>query len=289
MKGIALGTVQFGLPYGIANTQGQPSLTEVAEILAIAQAAGIDTLDTAIAYGSSEERLGNIGVNGWRVISKLPSIPDEITDVKAWVTESVEGSLKRLNIHALHALLLHHPDDLLGPKGNDLFKTLHALKLQGLIERIGISIYDPSQFPSFLSLFKLDLIQAPFNVLDQRLLRTGWLSQLYQQGIEVHTRSVFLQGLLLMNRVERPQKFSRWKTLWTVWETWLRENQLTPLQACLSFALAQQEVNQVLVGVDTVQQLQEILKTPIRSPLSLPSNLYTDDIDLINPSRWNSL
>lgn len=289
MKGIALGTVQFGLPYGVANRHGQPSLTQVADILAVAKAAGINTLDTAISYGSSEERLGAVGIDGWRVVSKLPSIPNGVADIEFWVKEAVYGSLRRLQIDSLYGLLLHHPDDLLEDRGNVLFQVIENLKQCGLVKRIGVSIYDPSQLIRLLSRFKFDLVQAPFNVVDRRLLKNGYLSQLNQEKIEIHTRSTFLQGLLLLNSETRPEKFSRWQGLWDVWESWLQFHDVSALQTCLSFALNQQGIERVLVGVDTVEQLEEILAIPVTTIPTPPSTICTDDIDLINPSRWSNL
>ena len=124
---LALGTVQFGLRYGVANTSGQVSLDEVTAILQQAWAAGVDTLDTAIAYGESEQRLGEIGVEGWRVVSKLPAMPSDPSDIGGWVEDAVECSLRRLNIDCLYGLLLHRSQQLLEPRGEDLYASLVEL------------------------------------------------------------------------------------------------------------------------------------------------------------------
>src|SRR3990172_7099104 len=109
---LALGTVQFGLPYGVANLHGQVSFDEARAILNYAETAGLDMLDTAVAYGNSEQHLGEIGVTQWQVVSKLPAIPEACADVAAWVGASVEASLQRLQIRQLHGLLLHSPAQL---------------------------------------------------------------------------------------------------------------------------------------------------------------------------------
>ena len=110
---LVLGTVQFGLPYGIANQVGQVSLAEGTSILQLATACGIDTLDTAIAYGESEQRLGQIGVKGWQIVSKLPPIPDGTAQPIRWVETEVASSLQNLNVSSLYGLLLHRPLQLL--------------------------------------------------------------------------------------------------------------------------------------------------------------------------------
>lgn len=286
---LALGTVQFGLPYGVANTSGQVSLDEAAVILQQAWTAGVDTLDTAIVYGESEQRLGEIGVDGWRVVSKLPAIPDDYTDVGRWVQEAVMCSLQRLKIDQLYGLLLHRPQQLLESRGEDLYAALVELKTRGLVKKIGISIYDPGEFDRLWPRFQLDLVQAPFNILDRRLETTGWLTRMHQAGIEVHVRSVFLQGLLLMEADRRPEKFARWQPLWDQWHRWLAEQALTPVQACLGFAMSRPEIDRIVVGVDNPGQLREILSAAeVHVPMS-PTTLMIEDPVLINPSRWNTL
>lgn len=286
---LALGTVQFGLPYGVANESGQVSHMEAAAILEHAWAAGIDTLDTAIAYGQSEQRLGEISVDNWNVVTKLPTMPDACTTVPDWVLESVRSSLNRLHINRLHGLLLHRSQQLLGPQGEELYAALLELKELGYVEKIGVSIYDPEELDNLYPHFKLDLVQAPFNVLDRRLEASGWLARLYRAGTEVHVRSIFLQGLLLMGAAQRPKKFDRWMPLWNDWDSWLEEQEVTPLQACLGFVLSQQEIWHVVVGIDNKKQLQEILAAAeVEVPLP-PNLLQSDDPDLINPSRWDTL
>jgi len=286
---LALGTVQFGLRYGVANTSGQVSPDEVTAILQQARAAGVDTLDTAIAYGDSEQRLGEIGVEGWRVVSKLPAMPGDCTDAADWVEEAVECSLRRLNIDCLYGLLLHRSQQLLEPRGEDLYAALVELKDKGLVEKFGVSIYDPEELDRLWSRFQLDLVQAPFNILDRRIETSGWLIRMRQAGTEVHVRSVFLQGLLLMEANRRPEKFDRWQPLWDRWNQWLIEQALTPVQACLGFAMSRPEVDRVVVGVDNRRQLGEILSAAQTRVPALPTMLKTDDLDLINPSRWDTL
>src|SRR5436190_4762934 len=247
---IALGTVQFGLSYGVANRSGQIGREEAAEILNHACRAGMDTLDTAITYGESERTLGALGVSRWTVITKLPPIPHDVGDVARWVREQVRGSLDRLNISRLGGLLLHHPKDLLGVHGDSLYRALLDVKDEGQAGKIGISVYGPDELEVLWPRFPVDLVQAPFSIIDRRLANSGWLARLSQAGVEVHVRSIFLQGLLLMDASCRPPLFDRWQPVWTTWHTWLERNRLTPQQACLGFALSQPEVARIVIGVD---------------------------------------
>jgi len=283
---LAIGTAQFGLPYGIANQGGQVAREEVMAILDYAWTQGVRTLDTAIAYGDSEQRLGEIGVGQWQLITKLPAFPESCTEVAAWVKESVLGSLERLKISKLHGLLLHRSQQLLGNQGDVLYRALVALRDEGIVEKIGISIYSPDELDALCPYFKFDLVQAPFNIMDRRLVTSGWLSRLHEAGTEIHTRSVFLQGLLLMDAVQRPVTFNRWQTLWDQWHNWLNEQRLTPLQACLGFALSQPYIDRVVVGIDGLAQLKEILSVEKIKSVTVPKSLVTEDAQLLNPSNW---
>jgi hypothetical protein len=284
---LALGTAQFGQIYGIANRNGMMPIEEAATTVACAREAGFDTLDTAIAYGESERRLGEIGVGDWRVVSKLPPLPKEYGDVDAWVRTSVMGSLARLGLHQLWGILLHHPSDLLGPQGVDIYDALTSLKKEGLVKAIGVSIYGPDELEPLCSAFPLDLVQAPYNVVDQRIVTSGWLARLGDAGVSVHARSAFLQGLLLMPRDQRPNWASRWDSLWNCWHNWLDEQGISALEACLGFTLANRQFERVIVGVDSLPQLEEILAATGRATAIPPETLATEDLDLINPSRWS--
>lgn len=287
MKKLALGTVQFGLAYGVANTSGCLTTQEAARVVQAAKLSGIDTLDTAIAYGRSEETLGQLGIGGWKVVTKLPAIPPGSNDVAGWVEAEVCGSLGRLRIDRLHGLLLHRPGDLFGAAGPAYLSALDALKDSGLVDKVGVSIYAPDELDSLFALRRFDMVQAPISILDQRMIRSGWTRRLAAVGVELHSRSAFLQGLLLMPETARPKQFSRWSSTWQAWASWLGETGLTPLQACLAYALSVEGVDRVIVGVDGVAHLEEILRESTAQLPSLPAWPEPVDPILLNPSLWN--
>lgn len=289
MTRIALGTVQFGLPYGIANQAGQVSRSEAATMLQRAALSGIDVLDTAIAYGESEARLGEAGVQKFKLVTKLPDIPDGCKDVGAWVAEQVNGSLARLGVSAVYGLLLHRSELLLGKDGKALYQALQSLKETGLVQKIGVSIYAPSELDALALKYRFDLVQAPFNLVDHRLLTTGWLQRLKHEGVEIHTRSAFLQGLLLMPRADIPLKFAHWTYLWDRWHNWLALHPVSAIQACLAYPLLFPEIDRVVVGADSVVQLEQIVRATLSDiPDDLPA-LCCEDENLINPACWPQL
>ena len=281
---VALGTVQFGLDYGVANKTGQPDFEAVSAILNYATRIGVQTLDTAIAYGNSEAILGRYGAHTWQIVTKLPELDLKGT-VHAEIQHHIESSLHRLRVSKLYGLMLHRPEQLLESGGDKIYKSLLEIKTQGLCEKIGVSIYGPDILDRLSQYFVFDLIQAPFNLIDRRLQTSGWLYRLHRQGVEVHTRSTFLQGVLLMN--ERPTFFDRWATLWNQLYAWQQEQYLTALQACLLCPLQTEGVDRYLVGVDTKKQLEEIVLAGETLPqVSIPDYLICEDLDLLEPSRW---
>jgi aryl-alcohol dehydrogenase-like predicted oxidoreductase len=284
---LGLGTVQFGLDYGVANTAGQVAPAEVASILALAQQMGITTLDTAINYGQSESVLGQCGVSQWQVVTKLPALPEGVGDVADWVQTHMRQSLARLGVASVHAVLLHRPQDLLGAQGRALLAELKDLQQQGLAAKTGISVYSPEELETFYKLHRFDMVQAPFSILDQRLQTSGWLAKLHAMGVEVHTRSAFLQGLLLMNAAQRPAKFGRWQAVWQCWDDWLAQHGLTPLQACLRYPLSLPHIDKVLIGVDNTMHLRQILDAADGTLPPPPDWPLPLDPELLLPSLWN--
>lgn len=283
---LALGTVRFGMRYGVDNDAQMMSLDAARSIVTQARALGFAVLDTAIAYGESEARLGEIGVDEWRVVSKLPEIPNSCADIGAWIHQSVLGSLARLRTNQLYGLLLHEAQQLAGPRGDAIYAGLSAVKDLRLVEKIGVSIYAPDELTALCARYRLDLVQAPYNVIDRRLVTSGWLSRLRAAGTEVHARSVFLQGLLLMPGSRRPVSFNRWRPLWNLWDGWLAQQGLSAIEGCLGFALAQPEFEHLVIGIDSVGHLQEIVACAGACTAMPPDGLASEDADLVNPSRW---
>lgn len=286
---LGLGTVQFGVPYGVANALGQVNPIQAQAITHRAHAAGIDTLDTAIAYGSSESVLGHIGVGSWKVVTKLPAVPVDCGDISSWLNTQVGASLTRLKLDRVHALLLHRPCQLLqeiGPKLND---ALLVLKANGIVDKIGVSVYDTTELAALFGKYRFDLVQAPLNIVDRTLVDSGWAQRLKNEGIEVHTRSAFLQGLLLLPQSKRPTVFNRWADIWTEWDRWLESTGLTPLQACLRWTNTLDAIDKVIVGVDCISQLDQILAAHEGSLPNLPQFRPLQDDRLTNPATWSQL
>ncbi|SMM99275.1 Oxidoreductase [uncultured Candidatus Thioglobus sp.] len=291
MNKLALGTVQFGIDYGINSIGGQVQQQEVENILNYAYSQGINLLDTAPAYGDSEKILGRIGVSDFKVVTKtrhFDSTEINNNDVEL-LSNDFYHSLQGLKQDRVYGVLIHNANDLLKPGSQKIFDQLQKLKLEGKITKIGVSVYDHNQLQSIVDDFDIDLVQLPFNILDRRMIESGMFVKLQSKGVEVHARSVFLQGLLLMSKENRPDKFKRWSNLWAVWHEWLNDNHLSALEATSRYVISMSEISKVLVGVDSTEQLKEIVLASSGVLPNIPDEMFTNDIDLLNPSNWGKL
>ena len=276
---LALGTVQFGLDYGVTNQSGKVEESKIEGILGFAKSNGIDTLDTASGYGNSEQVLGGVGVDGYQIITKTASL-------KYGVDEVIKGfyqSLKYLNQKSVDGLLIHDINEVNDKEFDDLFERLHELKRQGLINKIGFSTYTPKQVNFLLENFDFDIIQLPFNVFDTRLAEGGQLQALKKKNIEIHVRSVFLQGILL-DFDNLSSYFSTWKGQFDKYQEVVEKSGMSLLEYALNFALNTQEIGKVLVGVNSEQQLREIFQSAQKEGKS--SAYPINDVNLLNPSLW---
>ena len=283
---LAIGTAQLGSAYGVANTSGILPEKEMKKIFDRAILEGIDTIDTARSYGESEIILGNSCVDNFKVITKLPTVPDNCLNIEKWVDNYIERSLISLKLKKIYGILLHNPNQLLSDSGKVLFRALESYKKNGVISKIGISIYSPSQLDLILPKFSIDIVQAPFNIVDRRILNSGWLEKLSKKNIETHIRSVFLQGLLLMQYEKIPNQFSNWNRVWLKWKNWLLDNEISPVHACISFVDSFQEVDKIIVGFDSFAHFDQIIVASKKLPINNIINIELEDELLINPSNW---
>jgi len=288
---LALGTAQFGIHYGIANVLGQVSYEDAEAMLLMARNAGIDTLDTAIAYGEAESLLGCIGVSDFQLISKIPAIREPTGSGEDWVQIQVESSLSRLRVNRLKGLMLHAPDDLLGPHGLSIARGMQRVKEAGLVDFLGLSVYNPEQLAAVIELLPVEIIQIPLNIFDRRFFESGWLDRLTQQGIEIHARSAFLQGLLLMASENVPSIFKPFSPIIDNWHSWLAKQspKISPVQACISHVASYSGISRIVIGADTCGQLQEILIAASLNSRQAPACLSSPATSLINPSEWSTL
>lgn len=282
-KRIILGTVQLGIPYGINNLKGKPDQQQADQILQHAQASGIELLDSADAYGDSLSVISSFmksADSSFKIISKF--VGDQ-----AKLEDKVKRTLDEINCNSLYAYLYHRFSDY----SSGIYKQqVHLLKERGKIERIGVSLYNLDELRTAIKDPSIDLIQLPLNIFDLEDQKRDLLEEAKTVGKEIHIRSVFLQGLffkdpqtLTGNLVAMQQPLFQIQNL-------IQYYNLDMRTLCLSFALSQNYVDRVIIGVDSKEQLIENLKS-VRS--EFPKDLLKEikkikipDRSLLNPSSW---
>ncbi len=284
---LALGTVQFGLDYGAFGDSSKPSLDAVSATLARANETGIDMLDTAAAYGESEAVLGALDVaQRFAIVTKIPSLNGTV-NARADVAGHISQSLKHLKCTSVHGVMAHSAIDLLGPDGRDIWGAMEAAQSAGQITRIGVSVYSPEQADAIMERYPIGIIQLPFNIFDQRALQSGLFNRLSAAGIEIHIRSVFLQGLLLSSPGSLPKHLTMAAHLLASFHTLCHDIRCGPLAAALAFVKSQIEIDRIVVGVRGTEELNGILSA-WNEQTNLPnmSGYASNDISIIDPSQW---
>lgn len=282
---IALGTVQFGLNYGISNISGQVKPDQVKEMLAVCRRHQVYMLDTAAAYGKSEEVLGlclPACAGNFKLISKLPTLNGQN------VRDIFFKSLEKLGVQNLYGYLIH--DYASFTQRPEIYQEVLNLQAEGYIQKVGFSVYHPAQLENlFLKNVPLQLIQIPFNVFDQRF--APLLGELIKREIEIHVRSVFLQGLFFKKTAELPIFFNPVKSQLEKLQQ-IAQVAAIPLPALLlAFAHSFAEISKIVIGVTSVAELETNLQYRDYLPkvqMLLPSfkELMVDDENMILPYNW---
>ncbi len=285
---IALGSVQFGMPYGATNKAGQVPQSEVRHILE--ESAKINSqlvIDTAPAYGNAEQVLGESLAalsNGldFRLITKTTfSLPQAQKDFNQ--------SLQRLKVQNVYGYMDHNAQLLKSDEGKKAYAYMSELKAGRKVQKIGATVYSIEDVLFLLERYRLDIIQLPLNVLDQRWQEEGILQRLKQNNIEIHARSLFLQGVLLEDAEHLSGFFQPYQPFFENLEEFCQDHGFTKAQACLYYALSLKEVDQVVLGALSWSQFQEHLDNAQKFKDSHNFNfksLSCPDSLLLNPSQW---
>jgi aryl-alcohol dehydrogenase-like predicted oxidoreductase len=287
VRRLALGTVQLGLDYGATNRHGMPSAAEAAAIVEMALAVGIDTIDTAAAYGHAERLLGEIlpPDSSVRIVTKIAcSSEDEPERLRG----AVMRSLERLRRSSVDAVLLHDASLLAGAVARRIADEIRALRDEGLAQRIGVSVDSLDQLQCAAQLLDLNLVQLPLSVLDQRFHTSGWLERLSQRGVEIHARSIFLQGILITPVDALPPYFLPIAQKLRDFECDMRKLGCDRMVGCLSFALQQALVQRIVIGVNSRAELAQVLSAAERGGQLVAdfSGYATEDESMLAPWCW---
>lgn len=284
---LTVGTANFSQNYGLINKKDMPQTNDIKGIFEYIDSIGITKIDTAIGYHGAQKILGKFGVDHFDVMTKLPSIPPDCSNIESWVNKQVESSLSELCLEKIEGIYFHDPFQLRNLKvRTKALNALQSLKTDGLIEKIGVSIYSPSILNELTQEIELDIVQAPMNLIDRRIFNSGWMDKLKKLNIDLVARSVFLQGLLLMEPEERPSYFLSWRETLEAYDKWIEKESISRIEACIQFILSFQDLDRIIFGFDNERQIREIAQLIAPSTLTFPEDIVSDDEGLVDPSKW---
>lgn len=281
-KKIVIGGAQFGNHYGIANTEGVLKSKDVKIILDFAHKNGISSIDTAKSYGGSEKIIGDIlsGLNQeWNVITKLNNSSSSLEN-------QYKSSMNNLRVLP-YAVLSHSYEDFMSLP---FYKLLKKLKKDHKLKKIGVSVYTAKQIESILKTHKPDLIQCPLNILDTRLYKSGVLDRLKGEGIEIHARSLFLQGLFYLSKSKIKKKFPELSDTFEELYIISKEAGVTIAELSLLWVSSLKQIDKIVIGVDSIDQLKMHIATlnkkinKITFDKALKLNFKNEKI--LNPTFW---
>ena len=281
---VVIGGAQLGMSYGIFNSK-KISKKEIIKIEKLIKKYGIKYIDTASSYGVSEKIIGKNKLNKLNIITKikLPIVHNK--DINKFVNKKIKASLKKLKVKKIYGLLVNDYHDLIGARGKIFLSCLKELKKKKLVNCIGLSIYSPSELKKIWKFWKPDLVQTPFNVFDQRIIKSGWINILKKSNVKIFARSCFLQGLLVgdQNSLQIPKKH---KKLLISFNKWCEIKKISPLKACLHFVKQFKKIDFVLAGFNDYYQLNEVLHNFNQKKTKIPKKFLTNNLNLIDPRKW---
>jgi aryl-alcohol dehydrogenase-like predicted oxidoreductase len=282
---LVIGSAQFGMNYGLFNNK-KISGKEFKKIEKLVLRSKINFIDTATSYSNSENIIGNSRLKKLHIITKIKLPSKKNIHIRNWVSKELSKSLIKLKINKIYGVLIHNFKDLLGKNGKSYLLCLQELKRKKIIKKIGISIYSPEEIKKIWKFWKPDLIQAPFNPLDNRILDSGWINILKKFKVKIFVRSIFLQGLLINeNNSFIINKNS--KILLNKFKNWCYKNNIPLLHACLHFIKQFKKIDYLVVGFNNYDQLKEIIDVFKKKRLTIPRIFSTNRINLIDPRKWS--
>ena len=279
---IGLGTVQWGLDYGIANTHGIPSDEVLNSIFDLANKAGINMFDTATQYGEAEKRVGQFSNLEHKIVTKIGNF-----STNKCLNQQLDNSFNHLQRQNIYGCLFHNFDELIN--NTDLWRELLVYKEEGRINKIGYSLYEPQELIDLLEAgLHPDIVQFPYSILDRKF--EPYFDLLKNKGVEIHVRSVFLQGLYFKNPEQLSNKLSILKPVISELQDISKQNNLDISELCLDFIRQNRKIDYAVIGVESEDQLREVSQVKncnLNWDIILETlDSYNIKKELLNPSNW---
>lgn len=277
---VILGVTQFGLNYGILNQHNSNKKKKLRQILNFSKKKGINSIYSSKYYGNANKFLATENLNYFKLYIKFKS-QDLLKKNFLEDFEKMKKKLKKNNL----ILMLDRFENLKNRERLKIYNILLDLKKDKKINRFGYSIYSFKNLKKICHQFKPNILQCPYNVIDRRLEEKNLLQFLKINKIEIHVRSIFLQGLLILHYSKHPRKFLNWKKIFKKFDDQIQHYKISNLDWCLNFIEKNKYINKILLGVDNIDQLREICSFKNNGKIKFPK-MYVKDEKLINPSKW---
>ncbi len=277
---VILGVTQFGLNYGILNQHNSNKKKKLKQILNFSKKKGINSIYSSKYYGNANKFLATENLNYFKLYIKFKS-QDLLKKNFLEDFEKMKKKLKKNNL----ILMLDRFENLKKRERLKIYNILLDLKKDKKINKFGYSIYSFKNLKKICHEFKPNILQCPYNVIDRRLEEKKLLQFLKINKIEIHVRSIFLQGLLILHYSKHPRKFLNWKKIFKKFDDQIQHYKISNLDWCLNFIEKNKYINKILLGVDNIDQLREICSFKNNGKIKFPK-MYVKDEKLINPSKW---
>lgn len=279
-KRLVLGSANFTQKYGIYPNKIKSS--ELKKIITLAKKNKINQIDTAESY------LNDISI--FKYTKKKFKFITKIKPNRKWASlkycqQNLDNQIKRLNNNKIKVLLFHDVNILFTKLGPIIFNNLVNLKKRGYFKKIGISIYNTDCLAYLTSKYNIEVVQCPYNLLDKRIINSKWFAKLKKKGIEIHARSIFLQGLLVNKNIFKKIYFRKWQKKISKWFDYLMKNNISPIDYCLN-DLLNHDFDQIIVGINNYDNLKEILDFKLIKNKEEMFDFKINNIRLIDPRNW---
>lgn len=286
---ICIGSANFGMEYGL--DKKSPLLKkDIKEIFEFLKKENTIYIDTAANYKNSEIIIGKYSTKKFKIITKIKKIPKGVNDLEKWLKNEIYTSCKKLRVNKIYGLLVHDTQDLKNKKkAKKIYKTFDILKKSKIIEKIGLSIYNPNELDLYLKNYNFEIVQAPLNIFDRRIINSGWLKKINEKGIEFFARSIFLQGLLIKDINKIDKFFSPYKKKFEKFEIWTQKLNISKVEACIRFVNSYREVDKVIVGINNKMHFFENYKFLKKDKLIVPNSLEIKSGKILNPKLWKKV
>jgi len=280
-KKIIIGSANFFQKYGINNRKVQHK--EIKKILDLAKKNKIDIIDTATGYLSDDSILKNLN-HRFKFNSKIN--PDSNWTSYEHCKKKLQNHVKKMNSN-IEILLFHDTKILFKEEGKKIFENIKLLKKKGFFKKIGISIYNPNHLSYLTSKYDIEVVQCPYNIFDKRIIDSGWLKELKKNKIEVHARSIFLQGILFNKNYLKKKYFRKWKNHFDLWFEYLRKNKISEIDYCIN-DIINHDFDKIIIGIENFENFKQLLNFKPLQNINEMIDLTNNDLKLIDPRKWKT-